>query len=217
MRMKTTTANHKIPDFLKVTETELKKRLDSPYQQQFHMQNNKDDGLTNFIYETPGWDALLEKISKLTPELQTYAVNRWYNFWSAQAVEAIFLSHPRVSKRTSETHATIDFYIDEIPFDHKTTVFPKAYPETLAYARSHPGHLIRWLYEKQSQERRHHLKNRLFLILYAHDGQHWKLRAEISLLQKRIHRHLDSFRKEHCYPLDFHEAVALADYIWVIQ
>jgi len=215
--MKARIANHKSPDFLKAIETELKKRIASPYQKQFHMQNNNDDQATNFIYQTKSWNELQSKIAELTPELQIYAVNRWFNFWSAQAVEAIFISHPRVSKRTSETHATIDFFIDEIPFDHKSTVFPKAYPETLAYARSHPGHLIRWLYEKQSKERRHHLGNRLFIILYASHGQHWKLRAEISLLQKQIHRHLDSFRKEHCYPLDFQGTVTLADYIWIIQ
>lgn len=181
------------------------------------MQNDADDKATNFIYQTPGWNQLQTRVLNLSPTLNDYAVHRWFNFWSAQAIETIFLSHPKVSRTTADTHQFIDFSIESIPFDHKTTVFPESYPADYRYARSHPGHLIKWLYAHQSQQQRHHLKNRLFVILYARDGDHWKLRADISGLQKAIHRYLDAFREGNLYSLQLEDETIRADYIWYVK
>ena len=52
------------------------------------------------------------------------------------------------------------------------------------YAKNNPAELIQWLYSNQSQEGRKHLKNRLFLVLVDKNKEHWKLKAEISLLKK---------------------------------
>src|SRR5690606_14730584 len=86
----------KYPFELENIENELKKRHRFPYKW-FRVQNDIWDNHTRFIYDTPNWEKLVEKIGVVskTPKWQQeqffqYAANRWYNFWSAKAVERIF-------------------------------------------------------------------------------------------------------------------------------
>ena len=89
----------------------------------------------------------------------------------------------------------IDFRINGIEFDHKTSVLPKGFQKSYQYAKKHKKELTEWLYKNQSQEGRKHLKNRLFIVLYhLKSQQHWKLKAEISLLKKTVDNRL--FRVE---------------------
>lgn len=73
-------------------EIELQKRLSFPYKWG-RKQSNYWDQKTNFIYKIKNFDVLLETISNLEQEVKDYAMNRWYNFWSAMAVEHIFSKH----------------------------------------------------------------------------------------------------------------------------
>jgi len=90
----------------------------------------------------------------------------------------------------------VDFAIDGISFDHKATVFPKGYRRPLQQAMAHPRDLIQWLNQNQSREQRMHYRNRLFVVLYAQDGVHWKLKAEIRWLQGLIENYLLAFSVE---------------------
>jgi hypothetical protein len=87
----------------------------------------------------------------------------------------------------------VDFTIKGISFDHKTSVFPKGFGKSISYAKDNPKELIEWLYENQSQEQRKHLKNRLFVVLFSSDGEHWKLKSEILWLEKIILEYLRNF------------------------
>src|SRR5690554_883580 len=133
-------------------EVELRKRTQYPYRW-FRKQNDVWDGYSNFIYGTPNWEGLIQKISIATiqeqldkQEIFQYAANRWYNFWSAKAVEQIFVGLENVSPVSKATDSERDFYIFGIPFDHKTTVFPKQFGKSYEYALSHKAELIEWLY-----------------------------------------------------------------------
>lgn len=115
-------------------------------------------------------------------------------------------------KRDSEK----DFFLHGIPFDHKTSVFPKQFTKTFQYAQSHKAELIEWFYKNQSTQKRHHLKNRLFIVAYAENGEHWKLKAEILLLKKAIERYVASFKPEQLYSFTFVEKHStLSDIIWI--
>ena len=202
-------------DLIRV-ERELKKRLVYPYRWG-RKQSNSWDNDTNFIYKTYSFEALLRKTENFSKELRDYALNRWYNFWSAMAVEDIFASHENVIPNKNSYDKLVDFTIDNIPFDHKTSIYPKGFNKPFEYARNNPKELIQWLYDNQSQQGRKHLKNRLFVVLYDKNNQHWKMKAEILKLKKNIDIYVDNFSKENLFIFDFGEGVVQSDILWVTK
>ena len=113
-------------------EKELKKRLKFQY---FWGRKQTDDfdKQTNFIYKISSFDSLLLEIETNFKEnskyidLKNYTLNRRFNFWSAKAVEHFFCEQANVKPHANLKDKFIDFYIDNIPFDHKTTVFSKRF------------------------------------------------------------------------------------------
>lgn len=174
-------------------ENELKQRLSYPYYWG-GLQCDTSDKATNFIYHTQRFNELIERLSHMDAELINYGLNRWYNFWSAKAVEYLFSTHPEVMPNKNKYDKLIDFSINGIPFDHKSSVFPKGYGRSYTFAKAHKKELIEWLYQHQSQEGRKHLGNRLFVILYDKQGdEHWRLKAEIALLKRAVDNYMDHF------------------------
>lgn len=207
---------------LNTIEKELKKRHQYSYNW-FRKQNDVWDNYTNFIYKTSSWDTLIQKIAIVVEthgfnkqQIFQYTTNRWYNFWSAQAVEQIFTEMEGIEPVAETMDSEKDFYLFGIPFDHKTSVFPKQFQKTFEYAQSHKAELIEWLYKNQSTHKRHHFKNRLFIVVYANNGEHWKLKAEISLLKKSIQKYVSSFKPEQLHSFTFADGQkTLSDIIWV--
>lgn len=195
-------------------EIELKKRWIYPYV--WGVKQKDDwDYKTRFIYEINYFSDLENRIRELSVELKNYALNRWYNFHSAMAVEYIFNQNERVRTNSNKKDKKIDFYIDEIPFDHKTSVFPKGFKKSWEYAQRNPDELIRWLYIHQSQQGRKHLENRLFLVMYEVGGAHWKLKAEIVLIAKEIEAYLLKFKKENLFRIETADFQCVSDVIWI--
>ena len=198
-------------------EKELKKRIAHPYKWG-RKQSNDWDRLTNFIYKTDDFNSLSSEINNFDKDLQNYALNRWYNFLSAKAVEYMFAQHPIVKPNLNQYDKLVDFSINGIDFDHKTSVFPKGYGKSLEFAQNNKLDLIKWLYENQSQQGRKHLKNRLFVVLYDSNGhQHWKLKAEIMLLKGAIDKYVNSFSIEKLSILNFGSGIVRSDIIWIIK
>jgi hypothetical protein len=204
-------------------ERELKKRLTYPYKWG-RKQNDQFDKLTNFVYRIPSFEDVLKEIEfrfkkdKEHKNISNYALNRWYNFWSAQAVEKIFCSLPNVQPALDKKDRLVDFTIDGVTFDHKTSIFPKNFPHPLDDAIKKTDELIKWLYKHQSQQQRKHLKNRLFIMLYSSDGEHWKLKSEIFWLKERIEKYIIGFNPHYLLKFDFEkDKRTLADVIWAIK
>jgi len=204
-------------------EQELKKRLAYPYKWG-RKQNDQFDKLTNFVYRISLFEEVLKEIElrfrkdNEHQNIANYALNRWYNFWSAQAVEKIFCSLPNVKPALDEKDKLVDFSINGVTFDHKTSIFPKNFPYKIDEAIKKTNELIIWLYRHQSQQQRKHLKNRLFIVLYSSDGEHWKLKAEISWLKERIKKYMEGFNPN--YLLKFHlekNQETISDVIWAIH
>ena len=204
-------------------EKELKKRLTYPYKWG-RKQNDYFDKLTNFVYRVSDFDEVISEINtrfkkdKEHKNISNYALNRWYNFWSANAVEKIFCSLPNVKSALDEKDRLVDFTIDGVTFDHKTSVFPKNFPHPIKDAVKKTDELINWLYKNQSQQQRKHLKNRLFIVLYSSDDEHWKLKAEVSWLKERIKKYMEGFNPNYLlkFPLE-KDLFTLADVIWAIK
>ena len=195
-------------------ETELKKRLIHPYKWG-RKQSDDWDAKTSFIYTTYSFEKLLEKTTSFDEEVRNYALNRWYNFWSAEAVENLFSLHEKVKPNINKFDKLIDFTINTTCFDHKTTVFPMGFNQTVAYAKNNPAELIQWLYLNQSQESRKHLKNRLFIVLVEKNKEHWKLKAEIKLLKSEIDTYVENFNSANLFQLQLENNTILSDLIWV--
>ena len=204
-------------------EKELKKRLTYPYKWG-RKQNDQFDNLTNFVYRIPAFEDVLKEIEKRFhsdkehQNISNYTLNRWYNFWSAQAVEKIFCSLPNVKPALDSKDKLVDFSIDGVTFDHKTSIFPKNFPYKIDEAIKKTNELIIWLYKHQSQQQRKHLKNRLFIVLYSSDGEHWILKSEISWLKERIEKYMKGFNPYYLlkFPLEKNQET-LADVIWAIR
>ena len=146
-----------------------------------------------------------------------YSINRWYNFWSAQAVESIFCSLPNVKPALDSKDRLVDFTIQGVAFDHKTSVYPKKFPYQIKDAIKKTDELIKWLYEHQSQQQRKHLKNRFFVVLYAGNGEHWKLKSEIVWLKERIEKYMIGFNPNYLLKFNFEkDKETISDVIWAI-
>jgi len=208
---------------LVLIEKELKKRLVYPYKWG-RKQNDEFDKLTNFVYRISSFEVILKEIEnrfkkdKDHKNIANYALNRWYNFWSAQAVEKIFCSLPDVKPALDEKDRLVDFTIDGVTFDHKTSIFPKNFPYKITEAIKKTNELIIWLYKNQSQQQRMHMKNRLFIVLYSPDGEHWKLKSEIAWLKERIEKYMRGFNPHFLLKFPFEKnQETLADIIWATK
>lgn len=205
-------------------EKELKKRTAFDYTWKTK-QLDRLDKKTNFIYKIMNFETVLKKIEDVfkdeaeCEQLKNYALNRWCNFWSAKGVESMFCEHKNVQPHINSKDKYIDFFIKTIPFDHKTTVFPKGFKKSIPYAISHKSELISWLYHNQSQQQRKHAKNRLFIVLidYEHPDLHWKLKAEIHWLKSVISTYLINFDRSKLQRLSFNNESVYADVIWAIK
>lgn len=202
---------------LEALEIELKKRWQFPYDWKGTKQTNELDLQTRFIYQIKSFDSLLQKIESLSNPIQNYALNRWYNFWSATGVEYIFSQHSKVQPNKNSYDKLVDFTIDGISFDHKTSVFPKGFSKTIQEAQNNPNELLHWLYDNQSSQGRQHFKNRLFLILHHQNNDHWKLKAELKFLKNKIDNYVLNFDNQNLFTIEKNQQKIISDIIWVIQ
>jgi hypothetical protein len=149
------------------------------------------DRLSNFIYRVQTLAGVrrqaqaVARANRLDVEpFVDYTIRRWYNHHTHDQILKIFFAHPDVRPEANPKNRQIDFYLRNIPFDLKVSRFPRAYPETITYARKNPHHLAEWQYLHQSKQGRYHLGNRLFIVLHnsVQPEQSWRLRREFEML-----------------------------------
>lgn len=199
-------------------ETELKRLNAMPAWGR--KQSDDWDRLSNFVYEMPTYAELQMRLRQLNQSeaFKNYVLHRWFNTLSAMAVERIFAQCAGVLPNRNRYDKLVDFSIQGVTFDHKTTVFPARFPYHIAYAQEHPELLIRWLYDEQSKQGRFHQANRLFLVLWNADGEHWRLRAELSKIQTIIANYVAHFDARKLHEITFsNQITALSDIIWFVQ
>src|ERR671937_390864 len=162
------------------------------------VQDDRFDTLSRFVYRTRSAAAVRARAEQVADELGTalgadrrgfvhYALRRWYCFWGARLAELLFLGHAGVRPGPPKHHE-IDFTIDGVPFDLKTTEVPRAFAGPAEAWLSDPGKLAAWLYRNQSREGRFHTANRLFLVLCDPERptEAWRLRGDVGALSAAI-------------------------------
>lgn len=200
---------------IKELEIELKKL---PYMPVWGRKQSDDwDKLSSFVYTLPSYEKLQEELKRLnkSTEFNNYVIHRWYNTLSAIGVEKIFSKSPNVLSNTNKYDKLVDFSINGISFDHKTTVYPRNFGHDINFAKQNPRKLISWLYAEQSKEGRFHTSNRLFIVLYKADSYHWKLRSELTRMKPIIEEYINKFDYEKLHKLNLGtEKMTLSDVIW---
>ena len=169
------------------------------------VQDDRWDRLSRFIYRTRSADAVRQRAeataateglgADATAFVQ-YALRRWYCFWGARLAELLFLGHAGV-RPGPPTHHEIDFTIDGVPFDLKTTEVPRVFAGPVEAWAGDPGKLAAWLYRHQSREGRFHTANRLFLVLCdpARPEEAWRLRGD----ERALSHAIDAFMRHRRY------------------
>ncbi len=210
-------------------ERELKKRIVIPYNWKGKKQNNNDDKRSNFIYKSPFFEYIQKKIKTENLNfLSDYILNRWYNYWSAKAVESIFVQHKNITAESDVHNKYSDFSIyDEnlkkhVKFDHKTTVLPKCFEQevldNLENLQIFNKKIIEWLYKNQSQEGRKHWENRFFVILIdSKNKQHWKLKSELVFLHNKISLYLKKFSITDCVTFFYNDKEIYCSVCWIVK
>jgi hypothetical protein len=91
-------------------------------------QNSLDKYLVNHYVKThKSYDTLVSKFeTEIHVAVRGYVLNSWYNHWSSILIEHIFKSHPAVLPTVGKIKS-VDFFINNIPFDLKVTYLPAEY------------------------------------------------------------------------------------------
>jgi len=77
--------------------------------------------------QNPSFDYLMSKFeTEINPAVQGYVLNSWYNYWSSVLIENIIKSHSAVLPTVGQIKS-VDFFINDIPFDLKVTYLPAEY------------------------------------------------------------------------------------------
>ncbi len=77
--------------------------------------------------QNPSYENLLSKFeTEINSAVQGYLLNSWYNHWSSILIEHIFKSHAEVLPTVGQIKS-VDFFIDNVPFDLKVTYLPAEY------------------------------------------------------------------------------------------
>jgi len=91
------------------------------------------------IYKS--YDDLLSKFEiEIHSLVRNYVLNSWYNHWSNILIEHIFKSHNKVLPTVGQVKS-VDFFINKIPFDLKTTYLPAEYIKEKRDEKGYPVEL----------------------------------------------------------------------------
>lgn len=91
-------------------------------------QNSLDKYLVSrYVKVHKSYDNLISKFeTEIHVAVQGYVLNSWYNHWSSILIEHIFKSHPTVLPTVGQIKS-VDFFINNVPFDLKVTYLPAEY------------------------------------------------------------------------------------------
>lgn len=96
--------------------------------------------------KNPSYETLLSKFeTEINVAVQGYVLNSWYNHWSSILIEHIFKSHSSVLPTVGQIKS-VDFFIDNIPFDLKVTYLPAEY---IKFKRKELGLPVEFTYLKR--------------------------------------------------------------------
>lgn len=155
-------------------------------QSRWQKQNDRADGETNFIYFTNKLSTLLELCEQNSCN-SNYVIHRWYNWICSRLVEQIFCDLGCTHEENEKSHE-VDIYLPNgIPIDIKLTVLPKQFLYGDIYSRQGRNRLIEWFYNNQSNEKRHHNGNKIYIVCKAQTPiEANMLKCDFDLIRQKV-------------------------------
>jgi hypothetical protein len=154
-------SNQKLNEFIKAENTKQVKELDTTqlvselyklknFDWGGDYQNSLDKYLVSrYVKVHKSFDTLISKFeTEINVAVQGYVLNSWYNHWSSILIEHIFKSHSAVLPAVGQIKS-VDFFINDVPFDLKVTYLPAEYIKT---KRNEKGYRIELTYLKKKAE-----------------------------------------------------------------
>lgn len=85
--------------------------------------------VSSYVKANSSFDWLLSKLdTEIAQAVKGYVLNSWYNHWTSILIEHLFKSHDIVLPTVGQVKS-VDFFINEIPFDLKVTYLPTNFVE----------------------------------------------------------------------------------------
>lgn len=105
-------------------------------------QNSLDKYLvSHYVKVHKSYDTLILKFeTEINDAVKGYVLNSWYNHWSSILIEHIFKSHPTVLPTVGQIKS-VDFFINNVPFDLKVTYLPAEYIKDKRKEKGYPVEL----------------------------------------------------------------------------
>ena len=105
-------------------------------------QNSLDKYLVSrYVKVHKSYDTLISKFkSEINIAVQGYVLNSWYNHWTSILIEHIFKSHSTVLPTVGQIKS-VDFFINNVPFDLKVTYLPTEYIKEKRKEKGYPVEL----------------------------------------------------------------------------
>ncbi len=155
-------AHQKLDEFIKTENTKQVELLDTTqlvselyklknFDWGGDYQNSLDKYLVSrYVKVHKSFDTLISKFeTEINVAVQGYVLNSWYNHWSSILIEHIFKSHSAVLPTVGQIKS-VDFFINDVPFDLKVTYLPAEYIKTKRKEKGFPVELT--YLKKKSQE-----------------------------------------------------------------
>lgn len=97
--------------------------------------------VSRYVKVHKSFDTLISKFeTEINVAVQGYVLNSWYNHWSSILIEHIFKSHSAVLPTVGQIKS-VDFFINDVPFDLKVTYLPAEYIKTKRKEKGFPVEL----------------------------------------------------------------------------
>lgn len=146
-------SNHKLDEFIKVENEKQIETLDTTqlvselyklknFDWGGDYQNSLDKYLVSrYVKIHQSFDTLISKFeTEINVAVQGYVLNSWYNHWSSILIEQIFKYHSEVLPTVGQIKS-VDFFINDVPFDLKVTYLPAEYIKTKRKEKGYPVEL----------------------------------------------------------------------------
>lgn len=146
-------AHNKLDAFIRMKNEEILKELDQEklVSELYKLQNFEWGGdyqnsldkylVSHYVKAIQSYDELTAKFdNEINRTVQGYVLNSWYNHWSSILIEHIFKSHKIVLPTVGQIKS-VDFFVNQIPFDLKVTYFPAEFLRTQRKQKGYPVEL----------------------------------------------------------------------------
>jgi hypothetical protein len=105
-------------------------------------QNSLDRHLVdNYVKVHKSYDELISKLNtEINNAVKGYLLNSWFNHWTSILIECVFKKHFSVLPTIAQVKS-VDFFINNIPFDLKVTILPVGYIKEKRKEKGYPVEL----------------------------------------------------------------------------